>query len=104
MSIRIQKERCVGCRRCVDICPGNLIRSDENGRAYIARPADCWGCTSCIKECRFEAIDFFLGPDIGGRGTVMHVRESKVGFDWTFTLPDGTKKEISVNAKDSNRY
>ena len=25
MSIRIESAKCVGCGRCTDVCPGNLL-------------------------------------------------------------------------------
>ena len=67
MSIRIQKSKCVGCGRCIEACPGNLIKKDKEGKAFIRQVRDCWGCTSCIKECSCDAIRFFLGADVGGR-------------------------------------
>ena len=32
MSIRIQKSKCVGCGRCIEACPGNLIKKDKEGK------------------------------------------------------------------------
>lgn len=26
MSIKINSNRCVGCGRCIEVCPGNLIK------------------------------------------------------------------------------
>ena len=57
MSIRIREEACVGCKRCIEACPGNLIRLGERGKAEIRCVEDCWGCTSCLKECRAKAIE-----------------------------------------------
>ncbi|HAM06602.1 MAG TPA: adenylylsulfate reductase, partial [Ruminococcaceae bacterium] len=51
MSIAIDKQKCIGCGRCRNVCPGSLIKLDSDNRAYIKYPKDCWGCTSCIKEC-----------------------------------------------------
>lgn len=82
MSIRINKNKCVGCKRCLDVCPGSLIKTDETGKAYIKYPKDCWGCTSCLKECKTGAIAFFLGADIGGMGSEMTVNESKDTILW----------------------
>ena len=73
MSIRINKNKCVGCKRCLDVCPGSLIKTDATGKAYIKYPKDCWGCTSCLKECKTGAIAFFLGADIGGMGSEMKI-------------------------------
>lgn len=42
MSIRIN-DRCIGCGRCADVCPGSLI--DVIGKkAVMQYPEDCWGC------------------------------------------------------------
>ena len=52
MSIRITQNNCVGCGRCIEACPGNLIKKDAQGKAVIKHISDCWGCTSCLKECK----------------------------------------------------
>jgi adenylylsulfate reductase subunit B len=103
MSIAINQNKCVGCGRCVEVCPGNLIQLSE-GRAVIKREKDCWGCTSCLKECKTGAIAFFLGADIGGKGSVLSVEEHGGIRDWTVTAPDGTQKTIRINTKESNKY
>ena len=104
MSVKINRSKCVGCRQCVEVCPGNLIKIGSDRTAYIPHERDCWGCTSCIKECRFGAIDFFLGPDLEGRGTKLSVSRNENGYVWTFTDIQGHKRQISINAKDANRY
>ena len=84
MSIRIQKSKCAGCGRCIEACPGNLIKKDKENKAFIRQVRDCWGCTSCIKECRHDAIRFFLGADVGGRGASMVVSEKPDISTWTW--------------------
>ena len=69
MSIRITQNNCVGCGRCIEACPGNLIKKDAQGKAVIKHISDCWGCTSCLKECKTGAISFYLGADMGGAGS-----------------------------------
>ena len=64
MSIQINKLKCVGCGKCIEACPGNLIKKDTDGKAFIKHVKDCWGCTSCLKECRFEAINFSVFSDV----------------------------------------
>lgn len=76
MSIAINKNNCIGCGRCTVVCPGSLIKLDENKKAYIKYPKDCWGCTSCVKECPVYAIRFYLGADIGGRGSLVHTEKN----------------------------
>ena len=41
MSISIDQGKCIGCRRCHDVCPGTLIKKSENKKAYIKYPKDC---------------------------------------------------------------
>ncbi len=57
-----------------------------------------------MSACRFGAIDFFLGPDLEGRGTKLSVSRNENGYVWTFTDIQGHKRQISINAKDANRY
>lgn len=104
MSIRIDREACVGCGRCIEACPGNLIKRDADGTSFIRRSRDCWGCTSCVKECPTGAIEFFLGADIGGRGGRLTVSEQGDFSVWKITAPDGTEQIIEINKKESNQY
>ena len=102
MSIMIDSEKCIGCGRCAEVCPGNLIVMDN--KAYMKYPKDCWGCTSCIKECSAGAVKFFLGADMGGRGSLVYTRQQGNILTWVMECPDGSVKEIQINRKESNRY
>ena len=33
MSIQINKLKCVGCGKCVEACPGNLIKKDTDRKS-----------------------------------------------------------------------
>ena len=104
MSIAINQSRCVGCGRCSQVCPGTLIGMDSDGKACMLYPKDCWGCASCIKECPFEAISYYLGADIGGMGSQMTVHTEGDLLHWRIKKTDGTIETIVVNKKDSNKY
>lgn len=104
MSIRINQEKCVACRRCIEACPGNLIKTDASGKAFMRHPKDCWGCTSCVKECSQGAISFFLGADIGGRGSCLNTHVEGDYRYWEITDPAGETQTIRVNRKDANKY
>ena len=104
MSILIDKEKCIGCGKCCGVCPGTLIKKDDNGKAYIKYPKDCWGCTSCIKECPVHAISFYLGADIGGMGSMVHTESEGDILRWIIEKPGGDIGEIDIDRKESNKY
>lgn len=104
MSILIDRTKCVGCGKCHDVCPGTLIKIDTDKKAYIKYPEDCWGCTSCIKECPVYAIKFYLGADMGGRGSLVHTEKDGDIIRWITECYNGEIVEIKINQKESNKY
>lgn len=104
MSIAVDKRKCIGCGRCRDVCPGSLIKQDENNKAYIKYPKDCWGCTSCIKECPVYAITFYLGADMGGRGSRLHTEKHGDILSWIVEKQNGETTVVDINQKESNKY
>ena len=108
MSIRINKEKCVGCGKCADVCPGTLIsiKSISTGekKANMDYPRDCWGCVSCVKECSLGAIEFFLGADIGGAGSTMNVTTKGNILQWNIVKPDESISTIEIDRRNANQY
>lgn len=104
MSIRILQSKCAGCGKCIEACPGNLIKKDAQGKAYIKHIRDCWGCTSCLKECKTGAISFYLGADIGGHGSTLSFSEKGDISTWKVKDISGNVQTIEVNKKDANKY
>ena len=56
----IDKEKCVECGTCAQICPLDVIRyqKDESGKKHIVvkYPYECWHCRACVKDCPKQAI------------------------------------------------
>lgn len=104
MSIQIRRDKCVGCGRCVEACLGNLIKPDQEGKAAIRHIRDCWGCTSCVKECRADAIFYYLGADMGGRGSTLTVSEKGDLNIWKIEDPQGQVQILEVSKKTANQY
>ncbi len=104
MSIQIDKNKCIKCGKCCRVCPGNLINKDDNNKAFIKYPQECWGCTACLKECSSGAIRYYLGADIGGKGGYLYTRNHKDFIDWYIVSSDSNKHHIKINKKESNKY
>ena len=50
----IQQETCIGCRRCISVCPQRCIKK-ENGKAIINQN-NCLHCGRCTEVCPAGAI------------------------------------------------
>ena len=53
MAAKVDKEKCTGCGICVDACPLEAIKI-ENDKAVISD--DCSECGVCETECPNDAI------------------------------------------------
>lgn len=104
MSILIDREKCVQCGSCLEVCPGNLIKRGTDGIAYLKHPEECWGCASCLKECRYGAISYYLGADIGGRGSLMQTEFEGDLCHWIIRRQGKNPITITVDRRNANNY
>lgn len=104
MSIEISTQKCIGCSKCIDICPGTLLHLNDDGKAKIKYPQNCWGCASCVKECPVQAIALFLGEDIGGLGGRLTVQREDNLLHWTLKKVDNTERKITTDVQSANNY
>lgn len=53
IPIVFNKEACIGCNRCVEACPMDVMAPNaEKGKPpRVLNPDDCWYCGSCVMEC-----------------------------------------------------
>ncbi|MBN2494066.1 MAG: CoB--CoM heterodisulfide reductase iron-sulfur subunit A family protein [Deltaproteobacteria bacterium] len=57
IAARVREEVCSGCRTCLDVCPYDAVRFDEEaGRASIDETM-CRGCGTCVASCPSAAIE-----------------------------------------------
>ena len=47
--------KCAGCCVCIEACPDNLIKKDDDGKIKV-NYLDCSGCGACVKACNLEAM------------------------------------------------
>ncbi len=61
-QIRIDEERCVSCKECLEICPQTrgaeypVYIWGEDGYPRVANLESCIGCLTCETGCRARAI------------------------------------------------
>jgi len=76
MEIKVNKEKCTGCKICVDVCPSGAIEI-QNEKAYINEK--CTLCKLCVSECPVNAIEV-----IGEEKKVSTLDLSKYKGIWFF--------------------
>lgn len=59
-TLALNAERCVGCSRCVDVCPHNVF-DIADGKARIIRRDDCVECGACALNCPAAALSVHAG-------------------------------------------
>ncbi len=55
--VRINLDRCIGCKRCVDVCPMDVLYFDPEARkSILAYPENCQNCGQCYVNCPTGSI------------------------------------------------
>lgn len=66
-SIIFTNEKCVGCNKCISVCPAILANQAEtvdNTNTIIVNPEACVQCGSCFDACAHGARDFLDDTDV----------------------------------------
>jgi adenylylsulfate reductase subunit B len=51
----IEKEKCIRCGKCVDICTEDVFfGSEKKTMPVVAYPEECWHCKACVDICPEE--------------------------------------------------
>ena len=51
----IEKEKCIRCGKCVDICTEDVFFGSEKTKMpVVAYPQECWHCKACVDVCPEE--------------------------------------------------
>ncbi len=53
MAVEVDKEKCTGCRACVDACPVSAIRVEDN---KVVIGDECVECGLCVSQCPQGAL------------------------------------------------
>ncbi len=57
-QINIERDRCIGCKACIDVCPRDLYVFNKNDKkADLRTPGKCVNCNACVKRCLAQCLE-----------------------------------------------
>ena len=59
-TLSLNTDKCIGCGRCLEVCPHGVFEMDETKVRINERDA-CMECGACAKNCSVEAIEVNAG-------------------------------------------
>ncbi len=69
VSLAYDREACVGCGRCTEVCPHGVFRL-EDGKAVLADRDGCMECGACANNCAVGALS--VSPGTGCASLIIH--------------------------------
>ena len=72
------RDRCIGCRECMDVCSENAIEISAKGLNWNA--AKCLFCGTCADQCPAEALDV-IGKTMSVDEVVAEITKDTVFYD-----------------------
>lgn len=55
VTLELDRETCIGCGRCVEVCPHRVFML-KDGKAYLVDRDACMECGACAVNCPVAAI------------------------------------------------
>ncbi|MFC1771002.1 mercury methylation ferredoxin HgcB [Candidatus Margulisiibacteriota bacterium] len=59
-TLELDKEKCTGCKMCVNVCP-HAVFEIRDKKAFIIDKDACMECGACAKNCPAKAISVKTG-------------------------------------------
>lgn len=79
-TLELERSRCIGCGRCVEVCPHQVFRIEEHKALLFDRDA-CMECGACALNCPPAAITVDAGVGCASGMINEWLREKK--FPWS---------------------
>jgi NAD-dependent dihydropyrimidine dehydrogenase PreA subunit len=54
-TLKLNPDLCVGCGRCLEVCPHGVFQLDNRKATIVSRDA-CMECGACARNCPVQAI------------------------------------------------
>jgi NAD-dependent dihydropyrimidine dehydrogenase PreA subunit len=59
-TLNLDSEKCIGCGKCIEVCPHQVFSLTENSAAVVDVDA-CMECGACSMNCPVNAIQVDAG-------------------------------------------
>ncbi len=74
----IDETRCIGCRKCLDVCPVDAIIGARK-RMHTVLAAECNGCGLCVPPCPVDCIAFVAVTPLAEAGPWPEYAQAETG-------------------------
>lgn len=71
VTLKLDVEKCIGCDRCVEVCPHAVFSMGEK-RVQVQDRDACMECGACVINCPVEAIT--VRPGVGCAAYIIETR------------------------------
>ena len=110
-KFNVNKDKCIGCGLCLNVCPGNMVGGDvlrlDGGHPVMVDQTKfgwqgCWRCQHCLAVCPTGAISVLgVSPDeVSGKPDVSIREELPKLIKYRRTCRDFKKKDVDAGVID----
>jgi ferredoxin len=78
VTLQLDQSACIGCGRCLQVCPHQVFEPEGNKVALVDRNA-CMECGACALNCPVRAISVDAGVGCASGMINEWLRERKLG-------------------------
>lgn len=103
----ILSDRCIGCGACINACPDDVLRPQDDGVPHAAHQEDCQTCYLCELFCPVDAL--YVSPRITPDPAVNEAAVLAAGLlgsyrrslGWQRGRPGGTEHDLSYRMHEA---
>lgn len=56
-QITLERDKCIGCKVCIEVCPRNLyVLDDTDKKVDLINSKKCINCNACVKRCLAQCL------------------------------------------------